>query len=196
MATSSATGGYLQPSTSVDYDNDLDDIFHGVIHGITQLDKKLIRPRWQTEPPNQPDFTVNWAAFGVMTLDGDRFSYSRHVPAANGGIGATDVERDEKLKLLISFYGPSCSAYQSRWSMGLQLSQNRDALTAEGIKLVEVQEAVMLPALFKEKWVKRVDSAAIFRRRIARTYAIENVESATVGLDNEHYITPIIINNP
>lgn len=195
MATS-ATGGYLVPSTPVDYDDALDDIFHAVIQGITQLPDVMIRPRWQPEPPNQPDFTVNWAAFGVMTLDGDRFSYHRHVPDANGGLGETDIERDEKLKLLISFYGPNCSGYQARWSIGLQISQNRDALSAEGIKLVEVQEAVMLPALFKEKWVKRVDSAAIFRRRVMRTYAIENVESATVGLDNEHYITPIIINNP
>lgn len=195
MATS-ATGGYLQPSTPVDYDEALDDIFHAAIFGITQIPKNLIRPRWQPEPPNQPDFTTNWAAFGIMTMDGDRFSYQRHSPAGSGGLGSTDIERDEKLKLLISFYGPNCAGYQARWSLGLQLSQNRDELSAAGIKLVEVQEAVMLPALFKEKWVKRVDSAAIFRRRIARTYAIENVESATVGLDNEHYITPIIINKP
>jgi len=195
MATS-ATGGYIAPTTPVAYDNELDDIFHGCIQGITAIDKKLVRPRWQPEPPNQPDFSVNWVAFGITGIDGDRFSYHRHNPNGAGGLGTSDVERDERLKLLVSFYGPLAAGYQARFALGLQLSQNRDELSAQGIKLVEVQESFTLPALFKEKWVKRVDSAVIFRRRVARTYAIENVESATVGLDNEHYITPINITNP
>lgn len=195
MATS-ATGGYLPPLTPVDYDNALDDIFHGCIQGITAIAPTLVRPRWQPEPPNQPDFTVNWVAFGVMTLDADRFAYARHDPAGAAGLGTTDIERDERIKLLLSFYGPQASGYQARFAMGLQLSQNRDALSAAGIKLVEVQEAFTLPALFKEKWVKRVDSAVIFRRRVARSYAIQNVESSDVGLNNELYITPIEITNP
>ncbi len=195
MATS-ATGGYLPPTDTVKYDDALDNVFHGCIHGITAIDKKLIRPRWQPEPPNQPDFTANWVAFGVMTLDADRFAYARHDPAASGGLGATDIERDERLKLLLSFYGPAASGYQARFSLGLQISQNRDALSAEGIKLVEVQEAFTLPALFKEKWVKRIDCAVIFRRRVARSYAIQNVDSADLTIDNEHYITPINITNP
>lgn len=195
MATSAAAG-YIAPTTPVDYDDALDNVFHDCIQGITALPADLVRPRWQPEPPNQPSFNVNWAAFGVMTLDGDRFSYSRHDPLGNGGVGTTDIERDEQLKLLISFYGPNASGYQARFSLGLQISQNRDSLTAEGVKLVEVQEAFTLPALFKERWVKRVDSSVLFRRRVSRTYAIENVESANVAVDNELSVTPIIIINP
>lgn len=194
MATASIS--YLLPSSSPApiYGDALDDVFQINIAGITGItDTTLIRPRWQPEPPNQPDFGTNWVAFGVQVVDGDRFSYRKHDPTGNGGLGSDSLEKDETLQLLISFYGPNGTAICKQYQDGLQIDRNRDDLMVYGIKLVEVQEARVLPALLKEKWVRRIDISATFRRRIKRSYSIPTVVGDSVNLDNEQYQTPIVI---
>ena len=194
MATASIS--YLLPSSSPApiYGDALDDVFQINIAGITGItDTTLIRPRWQPEPPNQPDFSTNWVAFGVQVVDGDRFSYRKHDPTGNGGLGSDLLEKDETLQLLISFYGPNGTAICKQYQDGLQIDRNRDDLIVYGIKLVEVQEARVLPALLKEKWVRRIDISATFRRRIKRSYSIPTVVGDSVNLDNEQYQTPIVI---
>lgn len=194
MATASIS--YLLPSSSPApiYGDALDDVFQINIAGITGItDTTLIRPRWQPEPPNQPDFGTNWVAFGVQVVDGDRFSYRKHDPYGNGGLGSDSLEKDETLQLLISFYGPNGTALCKQYQDGLQIDRNRDDLMVSGIKLVEVQEARVLPALLKEKWVRRIDISATFRRRIKRSYSIPTVVGDSVNLDNEQYQTPIVI---
>lgn len=186
---------YTLPTITPLYGDALDDVFHDVIQGICGFsDGSLIRPRWQPEPPNQPDFNVDWVAFGVQTADADVYAYGKHDPSGNGGLGADQVERDETLKVLISFYGPNSTMLISQFRDGIQIDSNRDALTAVGIKLQECQTETVLPALLKEKWVKRIDTNVIFRRRVKRSYAVNTIVSANVGLNNGQYVTAI--NNP
>ena len=66
----------------------------------------------------------------------------------------------------------------------MTVDQNLDALTSIGIKLQEIQEAFTLPALLKEKWVKRVDSSLMFKRRVRRIYNIRNLLVGTVTVTN------------
>ena len=191
MATSSTTVGYLLPdATSDPLEGDaLDDLFQSVLQGILGfLDGSLIRPRWQPEPPNQPDFQTNWVAFGLTVTKSDVFAYVGHDPS-----GSDIMERDEHITVLQSYYGPGGQALASRYNDGIQIEQNRDVLTAHGIKLVECQEVMQLPALLKEKWVKRFDCKTVFRRRIRRVYPVATLiaNPAGSGLDNEHYITSI-----
>jgi hypothetical protein len=195
MATNSSTAGYLAPlAPAPAYDDQLADLLHDAIQGITGIaDGSLIRPRWQPEPPNQPDFSTDWVAFGVTAVDADRFAYQGHDPT---GDGANELERDEVVRVLTSFYGPNAMAVLQRYRDGLQVAQNRDALASAGIKLLEVQEATVLPALLKEKWVNRVDCAVVFRRRVKRVYPVFNLQSAGVDLDNEQYTTPITTTTP
>lgn len=186
---------YLVAAVEPTYADALDDIFHDAIQGLCGItDGSLIRPRWQPEPPNQPDFATNWVAFGIQSMDGDRNAYVWHDPAGNAGVGSDHMERDETLKLLCSFYGPGCSTMLNQFRDGLQIEQNRWALASFDIKLTEVQEAFTLPALLKEKWVKRMDINVIFKRRIRRVYQVNTVISDTLILNNEKYLTTIIIN--
>jgi len=76
------------------------------------------------------------------------------------------------------------------------VSQNRYDLTQAGIKLVQVNKERNVPALLKERWVKRVDVLLIFSRRTSRSYGIPSLAGGSLGLNNEHYITPIEIENP
>lgn len=195
MATSpnSSVAGYLQPAGIPAYDNALDDILHDIIVGITQLPNEMVRPRVQPEPPNIPSFTENWCAFGVMAIPSDTFAYEKHDPAVQG---SSEVQRDEQLNVLLSFYGANALQYALRWKSGLSIGQNRDGLRAAGMDLIEVQDAILVPALIKEKWVRRADIRTFIRRRTAIGFNILNLESANGTLDTEALQTTINVTNP
>ena len=195
MATDSSAAGYLSPATAAVYGDALDDVLHDAVVGMTGIAGSLVRPRWQPEAPQQPDFSVDWVAFGVVRTVVDVFAYEGHHAA---GGGSDSVERDELLFVLHSFYGPNSHAYCERFRDGFEISQNRDVLKAAGVGLVEVGEATILPALLKEKWVRRVDVTVTYRRRTSRTYAVLSLTSAngTLVTDVPATTTPIVVPNP
>lgn len=193
---SSAYAGYLPPAAAPAplYGDALEDLFHDVIQGILGMaDGSLVRPRWQPEPPDQPAFSVDWVAFGIVSTVGDWNPYQGHDPDANEGYGCNVLERDEELVLLHSFYGPGGMALQSRYQDGVLVDQNRAALQANGIKLVGLAPALQVPALLKQRWVKRMDQRVTFRRRVRREYPVLNIASASGVLDNEQYLTQIVV---
>lgn len=195
MATSSGQAGYLPPATSPSYGDPLDDLFHDFIAGITEIPGNLVRPRWQPEPPTQPDFNVNWVAFGITSAQPDKFMYARHDPSA-GPEGSSFIERDELLTVLISFYGPQSMDYAMRLIDGIEVGQNRADLSSARAEIRYTNDPVIVPALLKEKWVKRVDVPVIVSRRTSRRYAVNTIASGQLGLDNESWVTPINVNQP
>jgi hypothetical protein len=146
-----------------------------------------------------PDFGTDWAAVGIMDGDRDKFPYMVQLDSLK-----LALERDETFNVLFSFYGPNGQQYANVFADGLFVDANRFDLTAAGIALISVGESRQVPALFKEKWQKRWDIRADFRRRVQRVYtanAIEQLDQvlpdgATAGLDNEQYITSITVNPP
>lgn len=190
MATDSSVAGYLAPVAASVYDDALDDTFQALIAALTGVSGDLVRPRWTVEPSNRPDFSTNWVAFGCNKAEVDAFAYDRHDAA---GSGSTSVERDEIISVACSFYGPGAHGLCERLRDGLEVSQNRDVLYSAGITLIEAQEAVILPSLLKEKWVRRVDVTALFRRRTSRTYQVLTITSATGTLVTEQTSTPLAV---
>lgn len=195
MATDSSEAGYLAPSTAPPYDEALEDIFQAAIVGITGLPGRLVRPRWQPDPPNQPAFDVDWCAYGV-TLADQQWNAFQHWDPEEGEAGAYVVEGTEVLHVTTSFYGPNYQSLHRRWTDGLQLGQNLDGLAAAKVKFIGCERPVVLPALLKEKWTKRVDVRCVFNRWARRVYPVLLLESAGLGLDNERYITPIEVTPP
>jgi len=189
-APNSASAGFLAPSSSPVYDDPLDDLLTEVVVGIAGLPEDYVRPRWLPEPRPQPAYTVDWCAVGVSRSEVDTFAYEGHDPA---GQGSSSVERTETLYVLHSFYGPNCHAFAERFRDGFEVSQNRDTLRAANIALVEVQQALKLPALLKEKWVSRVDVTVVYRRRTTRLYSILNLQSAQVTINNDLYTTDVVV---
>lgn len=192
MATDSSVAGFLAPSASAAYDATLEDLLQAAVVGITGLPGTLVRPRWQPEPPQQPSFTTDWCAFGVMRTTVDVFAADLHDPTGNG---SNKIERDEILFVLHSFYGPNAHAYCERFRDGFEIAQNRDTLTAQGLALIEVGEATVLPALLKEKWVKRVDTTVQYRRRTSRTYPVLTITQAQGDLQTDGYSVSLNVNN-
>lgn len=196
MPNDSSTGGYLVPETpEPSYDRPLEDIIQGALVGITGVPGQLVRPRFQFPIPNQPDFDIDWIAFGVSVIKRDWDAHQIHDADHPDG-GANEVRRDEELEVFLSFYGPNGSQIMARWIDGLALDQNRWALGEHGIKIVGSQDPVMLPALLKDRWVRRVDLKTNMIRRVLRVYPVRTVTGVDVALDNERYITNITVRQP
>lgn len=195
MATSSAQAGYLTPSSSPAQDLALEDVLQPVLVGLTGLAPDLVRPRWQPNPPPTPAFNVNWCSFGITELQADTFAHLQHVPQASSGQGESVLSKDELITVLHSFYGPAAQRNCERLRDGVQIEQNRAQLLAAGLAVVEVQASRLAPALIEQSWVRKVDVAVVYRRRANTSYPIRTILSGAAGLDNEHYITPIVINH-
>lgn len=177
--TTSATGGRLLPLASILDDEALIDFLQETVAGVSGLPGQLVRPRWQAEPPNLPDFGTDWAAIGITDREADTYPVIEHDPT---GQGADRLIRHERLDLLCSFYGPHAGSLAALLRDGLFIAQNREALLLVGMALVEVSGSTRAPALVKERYTDRTDITVTLRREIRRTYPVLNLLSAQLAL--------------
>lgn len=189
--STSATGGYLlqDPALQQPEGQSLNDFLQQVIAGVTGIRGDMVRPRWQPEPPNLPDFGSNWFAFGITRRKKDTFAYERHLGDENG---TSEIIRNEELELLISFYGNDADFNASAFSEGIQIEQNREALQEAGIGVIETGDITPLPVMVKERWWYRVDMPWGLRRQIRRKYPILNILTAGIILYTDVGITETI----
>lgn len=176
MTNTSATGGYLVPSTPAPADDDaLQAIFQQMAAGVTGLPGNLVRPRWQPVVDAEPPIDASWCAIGVTDSAPDDNAVILH---HGSGDGSDEMQRHETLTVLASFYGPAASTAAARLRDGLALPQNREAIRSAGIALVETGRAVNAPDLVNKQWRRRVDVEMTFRRQVTRTYPVLNLLSA------------------
>ena len=182
MNNTSASGGYLLPAPSPAplEDAALDAFLQQIVAGVTGMPGAMVRPRWQPESPNLPDFGTDWAAVGVTDQDPDTYAYIQHEPT---GDGSDTLERQETITMLTSFYGPHAGGNVSLLQDGLQMGQNREVLFLNGFVLQETGRATKAPVMIKDKWTHRVDVQIIFRRQINRVYQVFNILSAKGEID-------------
>jgi hypothetical protein len=194
MANDSLAAGFLTPiGVSPTTDDDLDNALHSTLAGVLgDIPKSFIRPRWQPEPPNAPQKNTNWVAFGVVRSEFDRNAAQRQLSSPSEGV--TEVSRDELLYVLLSFYGPNAGRYEARFRDGMELTQNRDILRSLNVALVELQDPAIIPDLSKQTWVRKVEATMILRRRTVNLYQVRTLVGLSGSfLDNEEYLTPIVI---
>src|ERR1700674_3839135 len=101
MPNPSAPGGALLPAGAVLEGDALVSFLQEWVVALTGLDGKMVRPRWQAEPPNIPDAGVAWAAIGIEVQTSDEFPFVKHNPAAGG---SDELQRHGEITLLSSFY--------------------------------------------------------------------------------------------
>jgi hypothetical protein len=99
-----------------------------MLAGLTGLRGDLIRPRWQPLPPNQPPAGTNWAAVGVMERMPLDYTFEKFVTDPSSDSDTFTLQRQERLEVMASFYGPSAGGYAQIVRDGIYLSQNREAL--------------------------------------------------------------------
>lgn len=165
----SSTGGYLSPSSTGGDLNDaaLMQLLQQVVVGIVGLPGNMVRPRWQAEPPNIPDFGTNWAAIGPGTRRRDSFSHVK----PNGT--DTTVIRNRVMDILCSFYGPLAEANSEILAMGLEVAQNREAMQLAGFNIIGgAGDSTIVPVLIKQRWQYRVDVPFTIRQQQQYTYSV------------------------
>lgn len=172
----SAIGGFIPPSGIVASDQDLEDIFHFLVAGITSLPGCLVRPRWQLEPPPMPKIGVDWCAFAVKSTRPDDGPYfEQH--AEN-----MDSVRHEEIELLISFYGHNGQSFANTLRDGLGIPQNINQIKEHKIKYVGCGEIITAPDFLNNQYVHRYDMSATFRRMTQRNYAVKTFKSFEIKI--------------
>lgn len=158
-----------------------------VIVGVSGLDGSMVRPKWQVNPPKQPDIDQNWIGMGVDLLTPDTYQY-----VGMDGAGVTTTQRQEGVEVGLSIYGPDGLEIAGLIIDGIQIPQNLDALRAANMGFQESTQPRHVPDLVNERWVQRVELGLVFRRQITRTYPIVSIISASgqihTVLGNEQYL--------
>lgn len=177
----SATGGYLTPTSALpDEDAVLDDDFTEAVEGITGLPGAMVRPRWQPKPPKMPGPTVDWCAIGVS--EDDSTPGYPHIDHDGAGDGSSTQSTAEQMTVLASFYGPNARSFVKLLRDGLFLDQNREQLKLKGLYFITTGKIMASPELIDTQWYRRYDLPLYFRRTVARTYAILNIDSAEIDV--------------
>lgn len=189
VANTSATGGYLAPLPApapVPLEGEaLLTFLTGLVSGITGLDGTLVRPAWQTEPPNIPDASTAWCAVAITEQPADVYAWVGEL--ADGS--AAQVQRQEILHVLCSFYdtgsGGLADGFAKRLRDGLSVPQNREPLELAGMGLVDVGDLQTAPVLFKQRWLYRVDLLMRIRSAVWRDYSVLSLKSAQASIEAE-----------
>ncbi len=176
MSNTSASGGFLTPISPPPIEDDaLADALQEMLVGITGLDPTMVRPRWQAVPPKQPPAEMDWCAVGVMSIATDQNVSLVHRSA---GEGTSDSFHDVTLDVVASFYGPNASGLANLLRDGLMIAQNREAMFRLNMALVGMPGPTVKSAdLVNHQFITRSDISFDVRRRVTRTWAIQNVRT-------------------
>lgn len=181
----SSTGGYLQPAGSPAplEGKALMQFVQQWVVGVSGLPGQMVRPRWQTEPPDIPQDGTCWCAIGITSRPNDEFPFVGHDGTLSGGLGGDTMQRHEQLSMLASFYDQGVAGeadyYCALFRDGAIIEQNRAPLLAQNMVLVRTGAPITVPSLLKLRWLYRVDLEVVLRRQINRNYPVRNLVAAT-----------------
>lgn len=169
MSNTSATGGYLIPSSTAALPGGLtlDQFIQTLLVGISGLDGTLVRAKYQLNPPKQPGASVNWIAFRMTQENPDTYAYVGIDPS-----GIMNLQRHEDLKIQCSFYGPNSMDIMGYVRDGFQISQNLEALTSAKMAFTSTGQPLLVPDFVNERWIQRYEMEINLRRMVLRTYPI------------------------
>jgi hypothetical protein len=173
MPNTSATGGFLNVTdrgTTLTQQG-LEDLIHDWIVGVTALNPTLVRPAFQPDPPPIPDFAVTWCAFYVVRVEND---WDPVVTQLQDG---DTVWRNQRIELLLTFYGPAGGDVALDFRMGAGIRQNEEILDPS-VKLVSIDDQITTSEPIKGRWQRRVDVPVVLRRSVQFSYAVQTVVSA------------------
>lgn len=184
---SSKKPGFLT-SGPVQGKNELEDVFHELIAGITDLPGKLVRPIPQLNGVQVPKPGVNWCAFYVRQRGAA--AGTAEVIHKPDGDGHDLLITHKPLQVFVSFYGPEASELADALVDGLQIEQNRAILRKNKIGFVRASPQVEVPENRNAQWLARTDLTLNFNRQVSRRYAVETILSAQGGITTDKHGGP------
>lgn len=169
----------------------------GWIVGLCGLPGKMVRPRWQPEPPNIPDRGEAWAAMGITSRPGDTFPY---VDESADGLSAR-LRTNEELHMLCSFYDTGSTGLADKYATltkhGAAIPQNSEYLSAQGFAVGYTGDLTTVPSLLATQWLYRVDLPVVVRRQIDRVYSVPSILAARGTIHTDDGLSfPIVVDPP
>lgn len=166
---------YIRPSFTPAYPNGLTLIqfLQTVFVGVSGLPGTLVRPKWQPEPPKQPDINVDWMAIGIDVQTPDANAYTDRQ--------ADDTfqsQRHELMEISCDIYGPKCEQTAGLIRDGLQIQTNLENLRYANMGMVETGPMRHLPDLVNQRFIDRIIMSVVIRREIQRLYPVPTILSA------------------
>lgn len=144
----------------------LDNFMQQVVAVCAGIDFTLVRPRWQPEPPNEPDRNVDFATIAVTTTT--PLGYP-HMVVRDGYVDQYD---QEEFTVFCSFFGPNADRRATQLRSGLMLAQNREIFQLNGMGLVQTTGRTRLPDLRKNVYLERIDISFTMRREVRENYPV------------------------
>ena len=165
--------------------------------GVSGLKGELVRPAFQTEPPNFPKEVNAWAAFRITDRSADTFPYVGADPLDGSNVGR--MQRQEQLEVLISFYDLGVDGTADELATLVRdnaiVAQNAEQLSSP-LVLAYTGGLQAVPSLLKQRWLYRVDLPVTLRRQIDRDYRVLSVLSADGAIRTDVGIGPLPIEVP
>lgn len=164
------TTAYVLPTSTQALPNNLTLIqfIQSILVGVSGIAGEFVRPRWQPDPAKQPALTKDWIAFSITNLKKDFNAY----------IDTTKFIRHEDLEIMCAVYGPNCQSIAEQILDGLQIPQNREALTAAGLGITAATDAMHMPDIVNERWIDKYEISIFMKREVNRAYSIGEIASA------------------
>jgi hypothetical protein len=173
--------GFLVPTnTNILSGQDLDNFFQQWVANIVDLPTELVRPRWQQDPPNEPEINTDWAAVGVISTD-PLTNYAVVVHSGNDS-GSDIVFHHEDIDCLVSFIGPNAHDFAKRFRLGLAIAQNREILILNQLGLTTTSNLLRIPDLLNEQWRDQFDIHVYCRRLDMANYNVRNISDTQIKI--------------
>ena len=188
----SSTGGYLLPGpTPAPLEGQaLLQFLTTWVSGVSGLPGRLVRPSWQTEPPNIPPADTCWCAVAIQSRPSDDFAWVDW----NSADSNYQFWRQETLQILASFYDTGFTGqadqYAAQFRDGVQVPQNREALTLQNFGVARTGDLLTVPSLLKIRWLYRVDLDVVLRRQITRVYPVDTFAGAEGNIYTDGGLPP------
>lgn len=183
------SNAYVLPKTTLGLPGGLTltQFIQTVLVGLSGLPGNFVRPRWQIEPPKQPDVNVNWMGFGidVNTPDANAYVWTARDNAS------LYSQRMEALDIGCTIYGPEALEIYELLRDGFQITNNLAALTNAKMGFVEVTTARKVPELFDGRFYNRVQASVILRREVQRIYAVPTLLSASGTVYTDTFVNDV-----
>ncbi|MGH8499791.1 MAG: phage neck terminator protein, partial [Methylococcales bacterium] len=172
MANTSATGGYLLPTTGPIEGISQAHFFHSVIEGISGFSASLVRQAFQGRVPPQPEANIDWVAFHISRREMDDNSFvKRNEP------NALSI-RHERIEIQCFFYGPKSHGNAAMLLDGFLIAQNLEALFLVGMGFIMASAIQHVPELINGIYFSRSDVTLIFTAENRRVYPVLTFLSA------------------